>query len=132
MIQFVVYGSPLPKGSAKAFIPKGWTRAVITSSTKGLKDWERKIASAAQAVADGTLLMGPVHLTIAFLLQRPVSLPKKVTHHTKRPDLDKLVRGATDALTGVIWKDDAQVIEIRAYKSYTVGDEAPRAMFTID
>lgn len=30
-LSFVVWGVAQPKGSAKAFIPKGWNRAVVTS-----------------------------------------------------------------------------------------------------
>lgn len=132
MIKFVVYGDPLPKGSARAFVPKGWSRPIITSATKGLKQWESKIAAAAGSQANGTLLMGPLTLTIDFYLARPKSLPKKTAHHIKRPDLDKLIRGATDALTGVIWKDDAQVYTVTATKAYAATeDEAPRAEFTI-
>lgn len=131
MIRFVAYGDPLPKGSARAFVPKGWTRPVITSSTKGLKQWESKIAAAAQAQSDGSLLMGPLYLNVKFYLTRPKS-KKKGSAHTVRPDLDKLIRGATDALTGIIWKDDAQVVEMVAGKEYVEWDhEAPRAEFTI-
>jgi len=131
-IVFTVYGQTLPKGSARAFIPKGWTRPVITSNTKGLKQWERTIAAAAQGVASGRLIAGPIRLQVAFYLDRPKSLPKRVVHHAKRPDLDKLIRSATDALTGVVWKDDAQVVRIIATKAYA-GEhhEAPRVEFEI-
>ena len=116
----------------KAFLPKGSTRPILTSATKGLKAWEQKISAAAQSVANGTLVLGPVRVTLAFYLSRPQSLPKKVTLHTKRPDLDKLVRGATDALTGVFWKDDAQAVSIYAEKHYTrIAEEAPRCVFII-
>lgn len=132
MITFSVYGDPLPKGSVKAFTPKGWTRPILTSATKGLKQWESKIASAAQAKADGMLLVGAVSVQIAFYLSRPQSMPKKVRLHTKRPDLDKLIRGGTDALTGVLYKDDAQIVSIVASKHYTAtAEEAPRAEFRI-
>lgn len=131
-LRFTVYGDPLPKGSVRAFTPKGWNRPILTSATKGLKKWEEKIASAANAQANGILLTGPVHVKIAFFLTRPQSLPKKVRLHTKRPDLDKLIRGATDALTGIVWKDDAQAVSILATKHYTAHDhEAPRAEFVI-
>lgn len=130
-ICFVVYGLALPKGSAKAFIPKGWRRPIITSSTKGLKNWEGSIRAAAQLVANGTVLTGPVLLTVTFYLPRPKSLPKKVVHCIRRPDLDKLIRGATDALTGVLWKDDSQVIDIQAGKRYAIEDATPRAEFEI-
>jgi Holliday junction resolvase RusA-like endonuclease len=132
VIEFVVYGDALPKGSAKAFIPKGWSRPVITSTTKGLKEWEAKIAAAAQIKCDGILLTGPVTLEVRFYLARPKSLPKRTTAHIKRPDLDKLIRGATDALTGVIWKDDSQVTLVTAGKTYVAtAAEAPRAEFRI-
>ena len=86
----------------------------------------------AQTVASGTLLIGPVVLSVSFYLARPKSLPKKVRQHAKRPDLDKLIRGATDALTGIVWKDDAQVVTILATKAYASTDaEAPRAEFEI-
>ena len=118
MITFKVYGQALPKGSAKAFVIKGTNRAVVTSNTKGLKGWEQTIRNAAQQHVT-ELLTGPVSLGINFHLPRPKSLSvKKYVAHTKRPDLDKLVRSCCDALTGIIWKDDSQVWAIVARKSY--------------
>ncbi len=132
MIRFTVYGLPQSKGSAKAFIPKGWTRPVITSTNKSLKDWERKIASAAQVHANGTLLVAPLLVFLGFYLPRPVSLPKKRRLPTTRPDLDKLIRGATDALTKVLWHDDGQIVSIRADKRYcATPEEAPRVEIQI-
>jgi Holliday junction resolvase RusA-like endonuclease len=34
------------------------------------------------------------------------------------PDLDKLIRAILDALTGVVWRDDGQVVDIVASKVY--------------
>ena len=131
MIRFTVYGVPQPKGSTKAFVPKGWTRAIVTSTTKGLKGWEQQIAAAANAVASGVLLEGPLNVTIDFRLPRPTSLPKRVRQHTRRPDLDKIVRGACDALTQVIWKDDSQIVVLSVTKKYCIGAETPCALFQI-
>lgn len=133
MIKFTVFGDAAPKGSSKPFIPKGWNRAIVTSATKGLKAWEWKIAAAAGAQANGVLLTDATIVIVTFFLSRPKALKQgKLAHHTKRPDLDKLIRGATDALTGIVWKDDAQVVGIMATKAYTQRqDEAPRAEFRI-
>ena len=131
-IQFTVYGVPQVKGSTRAFVPKGWTRPIVTSTNKNLKDWERKIASAANDHATGVLLTEPLSVTLNFYLSRPVSLPKKRYWPSTRPDLDKLIRGATDALTKVLWHDDGQVVSIHAMKRYTkVAEEAPRVEITI-
>ena len=132
MLTFTVYGAPSPKGSTRAFVPKGWTRPIITSATKGLKAWESKIAAAAGAQANGEVFTGPIMVNIAFYLPRPRSLKKGAGPHIKRPDLDKLIRGATDALIGIVYRDDAQIVTISAKKVYvSTPDEAPRAVFSI-
>jgi Holliday junction resolvase RusA-like endonuclease len=49
---------------------------------------------------------------------------------TTKPDADKLLRGCTDPLTGVLWKDDAQVIEAVVRKTY-VSDRPAGARITV-
>ena len=36
----------------------------------------------------------------------------------RRPDLDKLCRACLDSLTGIVWRDDAQVVRLEASKGY--------------
>jgi crossover junction endodeoxyribonuclease RusA len=125
-LSFSVTGLPQPKGSAKAFLPKGWTRPVITSDNKGLKAWEQAVRYEAQRAANGLFFQDePVALTVTFGLPRPKSLSRRVKAHTKRPDLDKLTRAVGDALTGVLWHDDSQVTHIEAIKVYTDEADAP-------
>lgn len=125
MVTFTVYGEAQPKGSSRAFVPKGWNRAVVTSANPNLKAWEASVREALQRVMAETdraeldaLFDGPVVVVLDFHLRRPASLPKRVVAHAKKPDLDKLTRGAIDALNGVIFRDDAVVTEIRARKVY--------------
>lgn len=125
MVRFTVYGLAQPKGSAKAFLPKGWTRPVITSDNRSLKAWEQTVRDRLQAVMAETpradleaLFDGPVLVALEFHLPRPKSLPKRVTLHTKKPDVDKLARSTVDALNGVLFHDDSQVVEVRARKVY--------------
>lgn len=40
---------------------------------------------------------------------------------TSRPDTTKLVRAIEDALTGILWRDDSQVVEHRLHKVF--GDQ---------
>ena len=37
-----------------------------------------------------------------------------------RPDLNKLSRACLDALTGIVWRDDSQVVRLEAEKEYGV------------
>lgn len=130
MISFTVYGIASGMGSKKAFMPKGWTRPILTDTNRNLKSWQALVAAAAsQAIAehqDWQLLEGGVRLTVAFYLPRPKSLAKKVTAHTKKPDASKLVRSLEDALSGVVYRDDAQIVEIIAAKHYAALTDSPR------
>lgn len=39
-------------------------------------------------------------------------------YHTSKPDIDNLVKGLFDAANGIVWKDDSQVVEVKAEKGY--------------
>lgn len=115
-IVFDVQSNPVPQGSTRAFIVKN--RPIITSTSKKLGDWRHLVASAAQNRVDD-LIEGPVAITLHFRLPRPKSAPKKKrTYADKRPDLDKLIRAVLDAITGVIVRDDSQIVAITAIKDY--------------
>lgn len=113
-VRFFVNGKPEPQGSSRAFVVGG--KPVITSANRNLKDWRTIVQLTAAQHAQ--MFDGPVEVILHFYLPRPISLPKKVTRHTKRPDVDKLARSVLDSLTGVMFKDDSQVVALEAYKDY--------------
>jgi len=72
---------------------------------------------------------GPVRLDMEFLLRRPKShyrsgkhaaelKPDAPTWHFSKPDRDKLERAIMDALTGILFTDDAQVCDGPIAKRY--------------
>lgn len=130
-LRFTAYGVAQPKGSARAFVPKGWKRAIVTSTNPKNKGWQQVVAEAANlAITEVTEkfepFLGPVQLTTRFFLPRPKSIKEKTVPHTTKPDLDKLVRSVKDALTGVAWGDDKQVTIIAAEKHYAEPRGVPR------
>ena len=135
MISFVVFGIAQPKGSTRAFLPKGWTRPIVTSDNQKSKGWQQLVAEgASRALAGaGQLFHGPIKLDLEFHLPRPKSLPRtRETAMTKKPDCDKLARSSVDALTGVVFRDDAQVVDMHVTKRYAALGESPRAHITIE
>jgi Holliday junction resolvase RusA-like endonuclease len=117
VITFTASGLPEPQGSARAFV-RG-NRAVITSDNPNLHGWRNIVAWSAQAVAPAELMRGAVRVTLRFTFVRPASVSaKKRPMPTVKPDLDKLTRAVLDALTGVIWADDAQVCDMTVSKRY--------------
>lgn len=126
-ITIICYSRPEPQGSSRAFTPKGWNRPVITSANKGLKSFRQELSKAAiVAMKDAglsDLLFGkhePVDISAAFYFQRPPSIPKKRTCHVVKPDGDKLCRAVFDALTGIVFQDDSQVVQHKSTKFYGV------------
>lgn len=109
MVVFTVHGKPLPQGST-----------VATSSGKvrhhghaKLSAWRQAIGWAARAAMRTQPLTGPVTVSLQFLFEGD---PQRAM--AKRPDVDKLGRAVLDALTGIVWRDDCQVVGLTMTKRY--------------
>ena len=117
-----VVGVPQPQGSSRAFVRGG--RPVVTSDNPSLRHWRDLVAYAAsQALWSWTRVAGPVTVTLSFALPRPKTARR--AYPITRPDVDKLARGVLDALTGVVFDDDAQVVALVATKHYAEADATP-------
>lgn len=127
MTSFFAFGIPLPKGNMTTVKRGSWTAMVDQSNMTrksrkcgALDRWAAAVASAAKA-AHAPLLDGPVELVLSFRMPRPKSV--KRLDHTVKPDTSKLVRAVEDALSGVAYVDDAQVVRLTASKHYVDGGD---------
>ena len=112
MIAFTVPGVAQPKGSTRLL------GRHITADNKHSKPWQRSIAwTARQTIGARPALTGPISLSLYFYFQKPPSARGRQWPIVK-PDLDKLIRCACDALTGIVYADDNQVVAIQASKYY--------------
>lgn len=120
---FDVRGHPTPKGSTTR-MPNGATLpAGTTESRKRMGQWRDDVKQAAMiAMGEKPPMTGPVRLFVEFALMPPrTGIPKYKwgwLPHTKKPDVDKLLRALNDALTGVVWRDDSQVCVCAINKVY--------------
>jgi crossover junction endodeoxyribonuclease RusA len=135
MLRFVVIGVPQQKGSMRAFVPKGWTRPILTSTNAKAKPWQQQVAHAAgEAIRQMPTFRpfeGAVRLQAIFYMPRPKSIKNRMPDHLKAPDIDKLLRSAIDALSKIVFRDDALIVEVAARKQYARPAEAPRAEICI-
>jgi Holliday junction resolvase RusA-like endonuclease len=131
-IRFHVTGDPKPKGSAKAFVVRG--RAVVTNDCTTAKPWAERVHWVAKECAPSSIPPGAVSVRLGFVLPRPGRLGKKRSGvpSTTRPDIDKLARNVLDALTGVLFVDDAQVSALVATKRYADYGEAAGCTIEIE
>ncbi len=124
-ISFLVLGEPTPEGSTRAYYIKSLDRTVTThQNKKGLQAWRNRIATEAQHALEGREwtcdCASAYEVGVEFVLSRPPSVPEhKRIHPTVKPDIDKLVRAINDALTGILFVDDCQVIAMTMSKEYS-------------
>lgn len=68
---------------------------------------------------------GTLKMTLEFYMPIPASFSKKKqvalvgTYHASKPDCDNLAKGVMDALEGVAYKNDSQVVHIDVKKIYS-------------
>lgn len=125
MIEFTVYGQPVPQGSKKAF-----GRNVVEIADVRLRSWRHDVAVTAKEAMNGASpLVEPVEVRLMFFLPRPKGHfgsgrnAERIRDSAPavpgvKPDLDKLTRSVLDALTGTVIRDDSQVVGLIASKLY--------------
>jgi Holliday junction resolvase RusA-like endonuclease len=139
ILDIFIPGIPKPGGSKRAFKHRHTDRIIVTDDAKGNADWKRDVKVFAHMAHPAPPLDGPLAVSVVFIMPRPKwhfgtggnsgkvksSAPM---HPTTKPDATKLWRSTEDALTGVLWLDDAQVVEQSVKKIY--GD-TPGAQVTV-
>jgi Holliday junction resolvase RusA-like endonuclease len=134
MIQFWVPGIPQPGGSKKGFVNPSTKRVVIVDDAKRNKEWRSVVAMAAREAYQGVPLDCPLSVRVCFYLPRPRGhyrtgknagqlLASAPAFPTKKPDSTKLWRSTEDALSGILWRDDSQVVRQVVEKKFA-GEEA--------
>ncbi len=132
-LTFRVFGEAQPKGSTRAFVRniRGKQRAIITSDNPSLAKWEQLVRFEAQTALRLAkheacpFFDGPVLVEVAIGLVRPPSVSaKKRPLPVVKPDIDKILRACIDPLSGVLFRDDAQVCKVIASKVYLAAGPA--------
>jgi Holliday junction resolvase RusA-like endonuclease len=134
MIAFSVIGKPQPGGSKRAYPRRrsdGTLAVAVVDSNPMVDDWKALAQHAARQVVERmpTHPDGCVALQVDFYFERPKSHYRTGANAhllrdgaperpTSKPDATKVLRALEDALTGVVWRDDAQIVDQRARKFY--------------
>lgn len=123
-LHFEVEGKASPSGSKKAFVNKYTGRISMVDTAKGKDSWQSWVRLKASQEAKSAGVepsRGPFQLTVTFFFARPKShfgsgknsdkiKASAPLSHTQKPDVTKLMRCTEDALKGIAWLDDSQVI----------------------
>jgi len=143
-ISFFVPGIPAPGGS-KRFVghSKKTGRAIlIDAAGQRNKDWRHIVGlcgSAAMCEQAFESFTEPLRVKFDFIMPRRKGdfnskgevKPSAPFYHTTRPDALKLARSTEDALTGIVWQDDAQTAMLEISKRYADKGEPCGCQITI-
>lgn len=118
MIEFELQIDPIPQPRPKAR-RIGPGIQIYTPNSGPIKAYKAAIAEAfMEVVGEGfEPLKGPLLLSILFIFERPYARMKEEAHIIK-PDLDNLAKGVMDALNGIAWHDDSQIMGLNLAKDW--------------
>lgn len=121
------------RGKARPRFSRQAGRTYTDSKTAGAENWVR---ACAMAQVGQPVLDGPLAITMTVTVAVPPSWSKRkqadaisgAVRPTGRPDLDNIAKLVADALNGIVWRDDSQVVSMMLSKLY---GEAPGAVIEI-
>jgi Holliday junction resolvase RusA-like endonuclease len=127
-VEFTVLGDAVGKGRPRATRQGAFVRMYTPKKTA---DYESLVkAEARLAMAGKELFTDAVNVSITIYVEPIKSMSKKnrvialagAIRPTKKPDIDNSIKALLDAMNGVVYVDDNQVVELSASKVY--GSEA--------
>ncbi len=131
-MEIIVEGEPKGKGRPR------FTRASHAYTPARTREYEDLIALRALQEMRGRHPIPrdvPLHVKIIAIFGVPVSWPKKkrlaalqgVLRHTRKPDYDNVAKAVCDALNGIVFEDDCQIV--RGYVEKIYGPEPMLKIF---
>ena len=135
MINFTVSGCPVGKQRPKFSTVNGHAMAYTPAKTA---NYETLVQLSYQQQCGGKTYEKDVPLAIDIMAHFPI--PKSVSKKkadmmrsgkirpTKKPDTDNVLKAICDALNGIAYYDDAQIVEVTMWKFYS---DEPKAEITI-
>jgi Holliday junction resolvase RusA-like endonuclease len=123
-IMFTIYGEPVPKGRPRFSTRGKFPVAYTPEKTKNYESDVGMMAKAAMGASEP--LEGALEAFIYVTFAVPASYSKKRTEaclsgqekHTKKPDLDNVVKSVIDGMDKIVFENDSQFTSIHATKVY--------------
>lgn len=123
-VTITVAGEPQGKGRARAFRRGNFIGHYTPEKTRTYEGIIRSMAM--DAMAGRLPIEAPVEIELSMVFAVPASWSQKKraqalagqVRPAKKPDADNVIKAFTDAMNGVVYKDDVQIIKGRFSKSY--------------
>lgn len=102
-------------------------RSIRVYDPPKVSKYKKQLSQLARSQYKGEPLAGAIEVEITFYRQVQKSLSKKERARrlsgehrpTVKPDLDNYIKSTLDGLNGVLWTDDAHIVDLHAHKYYS-------------
>lgn len=127
-IRIVVPGNPVGKGRPRAFQTRGARRTIKMHTPEKTRAYEDAVALAGKLAMQGREpLGGPVAMRLDIFMQIPASWSKAKREAAllggvmpiSKPDASNVLKAVEDALNGIAYIDDSQIIDVWVRKRYS-------------
>lgn len=123
-VTITLAGEPQGKGRARAFRRGNFIGHYTPEKTRSYEGMIR--TAAMDAMGDGVPLDEPVELTMRAVFGVPASWSRRKRdaalcgqiRPAKKPDYDNIIKAWSDALNGVVYRDDALIVRVEFEKRY--------------
>jgi len=131
MLQFEIFGVPIPQKRPRATRRGEFIKVYDAQGTEKTKiKWQIKSLYREEPLAC------PLFVDITYFLPIAKSITKRnraemlanIQPHTKKPDVDNMIKWSFDCLNDIVFEDDSQIVEVRARKRYST---EPRTVIRI-
>lgn len=142
MIEITIPGVPVAQARPRAGkINRGRRRGqTVVYDPEESKNYKTYVSLIAKQHAPKTLLEGNLKAVIKFYRQIPKSTTKKdrieylagIQRPIVKPDIDNYSKGVLDALNGIIYQDDSQIVSLQADKFYSDDPRVELVIYEMD
>ncbi len=130
-LKLIIPGEPCAQGRPRFTKTGGFVRVYDPEKSRNYKAYVKYIASQEVRKNGWKVTDQPIEVNIKAFMTIPKSKPKKFKkaaiegsiRPTKKPDVDNLFKAVTDALNGIAYADDKQIVKAAQSKWYA---EEPR------
>lgn len=123
-VEFLVPGEVRGKGRPRATARGGFARVYTDDKTMAYESLIRRYA--AQAMGDQLPTTEPVSLSLYIQRSIPASWSKRKRQDAEggrlypvsKPDADNVLKAVADACNSIVYRDDAQIVDVTLRKRY--------------
>ena len=123
-LEIYIPGKAVPQGRPRFARRGNFVQTYDAKQSVDYKSWVKHCAMEVMHKTGAQLISRdvPLHMVLNVVIAKPSSVPKRRLCPVVKPDLDNIQKTIQDALEGIAYQADQQIVSIRSVKRYGKAD----------